>query len=66
MNREVVIAAYGRSAVCRSRKGAFAGTHPIEYSAQILKGFLISCRHLTERILKMSLWAVRYSTIRRQ
>lgn len=24
------------------------------------------CRHLTDRILKMSLWAVRYSTIRRQ
>lgn len=40
MNREVVIVAYGRSAVCRSRKGAFAGTHPIEYSAQVLKGVL--------------------------
>ncbi|MCI6017808.1 MAG: thiolase family protein [Clostridiales bacterium] len=40
MNREVVIAAYGRSAVCRSRKGSFAATHPIEYSAQVLKGVL--------------------------
>lgn len=40
MNREVVIVAYGRSAVCRSRKGAFAGTHPIEYSARVLKGVL--------------------------
>lgn len=40
MNREVVIVAYGRSAVCRSRKGAFAGTHPIEYSAQVLNGVL--------------------------
>lgn len=40
MNREAVIVAYGRSAVCKSRKGAFAGTHPIEYSAQVLKGVL--------------------------
>lgn len=40
MDREVVIVAYGRSAVCRSRKGAFAGTHPIEYSAQVLEGVL--------------------------
>ena len=40
MSREVVIAAYGRSAVCRARKGSFAGTHPIEYSAQVLKGVL--------------------------
>lgn len=40
MSREVVIVAYGRSAVCKSRKGSFAGTHPIEYSAQVLKGVL--------------------------
>lgn len=40
MNREVVIVAYGRSAVCRARKGAFAQTHPVEYSAQVLKGVL--------------------------
>lgn len=40
MSREVVIVSYGRSAVCRSRKGSFAGTHPIEYSAQVLKGVL--------------------------
>lgn len=40
MNKEVVIAAYGRSAVCRARKGSFAGTHPIEYSAQVLSGVL--------------------------
>ena len=40
MNREVVILAYGRSAVCRAGKGSFAGTHPIEYSAQVLKGVL--------------------------
>lgn len=35
-----MIVAYGRSAVCRARKGSFAGTHPIEYSAQVLKGVL--------------------------
>lgn len=40
MSREVVIVSYGRSAVCRARKGSFAGTHPIEYSAQVLKGVL--------------------------
>lgn len=40
MSRDVVIVAYGRSAVCRSRKGSFAATHPIEYSAQVLKGVL--------------------------
>lgn len=40
MSREVVIVAYGRSAVCKSRKGSFAKTHPIEYSAQVLKGVL--------------------------
>ena len=40
MGREAVIVAYGRSAVCKSRKGSFAGTHPIEYSAQVLKGVL--------------------------
>ena len=40
MSREVVVVAYGRSAVCRARKGSFAGTHPIEYSAQVLKGVL--------------------------
>lgn len=40
MGREVVIVAYGRSAVCRARKGAFSATHPIEYSAQVLNGVL--------------------------
>ena len=40
MSREVYIVAYGRSAVCRSRKGSFAGTHPAEYGAQVLNGVL--------------------------
>lgn len=38
--RRVVIAAYGRSAVCKSKKGSFAHTHPIEWSAQVLQGVL--------------------------
>jgi acetyl-CoA acyltransferase len=38
--QEVVIVAYGRSAVCRARKGSFAATHPFEYAAQVLKGVL--------------------------
>ena len=40
MNREAVIVAYGRSAVCKARKGALAGTHPVDYGAQVLKGIL--------------------------
>ena len=38
--RQAVIVAYGRSACCRARKGSFADTHPIEYSAQVLRGVL--------------------------
>ena len=38
--REAVIVAYGRSAVCRARKGSFASYHPVEWAAQVLKGVL--------------------------
>ncbi|MGN0734478.1 MAG: thiolase family protein [Anaerovoracaceae bacterium] len=38
--REPVIVAYGRSAVCKSRKGGFSGMHPLEYAAQVLDGVL--------------------------
>lgn len=38
--KEAVIVAYGRSAVCKSRKGGFSGTHPVDYAAQVLKGVL--------------------------
>ena len=38
--REAVIVAYGRSPVCRSRKGGFSGMHPLEYAAQTLNGIL--------------------------
>ena len=49
--REAVIVAYGRSACCRARKGSLAGTHPIEYSAQVLQGVLAKVPQLPpERI----------------
>ncbi len=38
--KEVVIAAYGRSPLCRARKGSFAETHPLEYASQTLNGVL--------------------------
>jgi len=41
--RDVYIVAYGRSAMCRARKGSFARVHPIEYSAQTLTGVLARC-----------------------
>lgn len=40
MDRKAVIVGYGRSAVCRAFKGSFKDTHPIEYSAQVLKGVI--------------------------
>lgn len=40
MSKDVVIVAYGRSAIGRARKGTLAAYHPIEYSAQVLKGVL--------------------------
>ncbi len=38
--KEAVIVAYGRSAICKSRKGGVSGTHPVDYAAQVLKGVL--------------------------
>lgn len=38
--REAVVIAYGRSAVCKSRKGGFSGMHPVEYAAEVLNGIL--------------------------
>ena len=38
--RDVVIVAYGRSAVARAGKGSLKNTNPIEYSAQVLRGVL--------------------------
>lgn len=38
--REVVIVAYGRSAIGRASKGSFASTRPEDLGAQVLKGVL--------------------------
>lgn len=38
--KEAVIVAYGRSAVCKAKKGSFANTHPVEFAAQVLQGVL--------------------------
>ena len=40
MDRKAVIVVYGRSAVCKARKGALAGTHPVDYAAQVIKDVL--------------------------
>ena len=40
MPREAVIVAYGRSAVCRAKKGGLAYTHSIDWSAQVLQQVL--------------------------
>lgn len=38
--REAVIVAYGRTPVCKARKGSFAGVNPLEWGAQALLGTL--------------------------
>jgi len=38
--RDAVVVAYGRTPLTRAYKGAFAKTHPVEYSAQALLGVL--------------------------
>ncbi len=38
--KEAVVVAYGRSPVCRARKGSFAETHPLDWASDTLKGTL--------------------------
>lgn len=38
--REAVIVSYGRSPICRANKGSLAGSHPVNYAAQVLIGVL--------------------------
>ncbi len=38
--REAVVVAYGRSPMCRARKGGFATMHPVDYAGLTLKGVL--------------------------
>ena len=40
MSKEAVIVAYGRTPTSRARKGGMANMHPVDYSAQALKGVL--------------------------
>jgi len=40
VDREAVIVAYGRTPTARARKGGLAFTHPVDYSAQALRGVL--------------------------
>ena len=49
--RDVVVVAYGRTACCKSRKGSFAGVHPLEYSAQALKGTLAKIPQLKAEMI---------------
>lgn len=38
--KDAVVVAYGRSPVCRARKGSFANTHPLDWAAETLNGTL--------------------------
>lgn len=49
MLNQAVIVAYGRSAICRAKKGAFASAHSIDWSAQVLKGVLERVPELDRR-----------------
>ncbi len=51
MNREPVIVAYGRSPCCRARKGGLAQMHPLDYSAQTIKGVLAQIPQLDPSLI---------------
>ena len=51
MYRDPVVVAYGRSPCCRSRKGGLSQMHPIEYSAQTLKGVLAQIPQLDPALI---------------
>ena len=51
MNREPVIVAYGRSPCCRARKGGLSQMHPIDFSAQTLKGILAKIPQLDPSLI---------------
>lgn len=51
MNHEPVIVAYGRSPCCRARKGGLAGTNPIDYAAQTLKGVIAKVPQLKPEMI---------------
>ena len=39
-SKEAVIVACGRAPIGKAKKGSYAGTHPVEYAAQVLRGVL--------------------------
>lgn len=45
--RDVVVVAYGRSPLCRAKKGSFSGEHPVDYAAQTLAGVLAKVPQLS-------------------
>ncbi len=46
--KNAVIVGYGRSAMCRARKGSLAGTHPVEWGSQVLSILVDSVPGLTK------------------
>lgn len=51
MLHEAVIVAYGRSAVCRAKKGALANVHPVDWAAETLKGVLAQVPQLDPELI---------------
>ncbi len=49
LQNEAVLVAYGRSAVCRARKGSLARVHPVDYAAETLRGVLAKIPALDPR-----------------
>ena len=43
-----VVVAYGRTACCRARKGGLADVHPVDYSAECLKGVIAQVPYIQE------------------
>ena len=50
-SRQAVVVAYGRTPLARAFKGSFVNTHPVEYSAQALKGVLSKVPKLSPSLI---------------
>lgn len=50
--RETVIVAYGRTAICRAKKGSFANVHPVTYAAAALNGVLDKVPELPREMIE--------------
>lgn len=51
MLHEAVIVAYGRSAVCRAKKGSLANVHPVDWAAETLLGVLAQIPQLEPEMI---------------